>query len=155
MVCVGGVVVGLPDPPFADPPLLDPSPPLRRTAQNFALFFPSPAPIFTFHSSLPLLGVFSLNFGGVFEGRDPEMHVWARELQTSTFDGPGTSKRHQNEKTPEKERKWGRRRKKKREILGSPPFGAAHPSGPQTHWGSASNDTFIQIHFIQIEDNFT
>ena len=51
------------DHPAPDPP----THPLRRTAQNFALvFFSSPAP---FRSFFPLLGVFSLNFGGVFEGR--------------------------------------------------------------------------------------
>ena len=38
---------------------------LRRTAQNVALCFPSPAPIFALFS---LWGVFSWNFGGVFEG---------------------------------------------------------------------------------------
>ena len=41
-----------------------------RRAQNFALFFPSPALIFVLFLSL---GVFSWNFGGVFEGRDPLM----------------------------------------------------------------------------------
>ena len=45
--------------------------PLRRTAQNFALFFPSPATIVTLFCLS--LGVFSWNFGGVFEGRDPQM----------------------------------------------------------------------------------
>ena len=38
--------------------------PLHRTAPNFALFFPSPAPIFSFCLSRC---VFSLNFGGVCE----------------------------------------------------------------------------------------
>ena len=53
-------------PPFPGPPL--PGPPfpaktaLPRTAQNFALFIS--------------LWVCSLNSGGVFEGRDPQMHVW-------------------------------------------------------------------------------
>ena len=61
---------------------------LPRTAQNFALFFPSPTTIFILLSllwcgccgfcwfELPWtlsLCVLSLNLGGVFEGRDPEM----------------------------------------------------------------------------------
>ena len=45
--------------------------PLRRTAQNFALFFPSPATVFILFSLS--CWSFSLNFGGVFEDRDPEM----------------------------------------------------------------------------------
>ena len=49
-----------------------PGPPIRRTAQNFALFFPSSH----FHSFFPLLGVFSWNFGGVFEGWGPEMFTF-------------------------------------------------------------------------------
>ena len=90
--------------------------PFPWTAQNFALFFPS-------------LGVFSLNFGGVFECRDPQMctfglsgcrveprrphqtgppglHTTTRELQNST-------------KGPPRREERGR---KKREIL------ALHPS---------------------------
>ena len=43
--------------------------PFRWTAQNFALCFPSPATIFILSSSL---GVFSWNFGGVFEGTECE-----------------------------------------------------------------------------------
>ena len=60
-----------PDPPPQDPPL-------RRTAQNFAHFFPLPSPFRSFCLSLE---VFSLNFG-VFEGRDPQMCTfgsWAVE----------------------------------------------------------------------------
>ena len=86
--------------PPPDPPL--PRTPLRRTAQNFALFFPSPAPIFALFFSLwgssrvflslsggrlvsfflsggfllsffLSLEAFSWNFGGVFEGRNPQM----------------------------------------------------------------------------------
>ena len=41
---------------------------LRWTAQNFALFSLSRSHFRTFS-----LGVFSLNFGGVFQGRDPQM----------------------------------------------------------------------------------
>ena len=73
----------------------DPAP-LRRTAQNVALFFPSPTPIFIlFFLSLgifsclffslrvssrvffPLSGVFSWNFGGVLVGRDLNVLVFA------------------------------------------------------------------------------
>ena len=76
--CVGavcdfrGCVQNLGAPPNSPPP--DPlsrlPPPLRRTAQKFALFYPRP-PLFSFF--LPLLGVVSWNFGGVIEGRDPQM----------------------------------------------------------------------------------
>ena len=45
--------------------------PLRRTAQNFALFFHSPATVFILFSLS--CWSFSLNFGGVFEDRDPQM----------------------------------------------------------------------------------
>ena len=45
-------------------------PPFPWTAQNFALFSLSRRKIRSF---LPSLGVFSLNFGGVFEGWDPQM----------------------------------------------------------------------------------
>ena len=48
--------------------------PLRRTAQNSALFFPSPATI-----SLPAAS------------GPPGLHTTARELQTCTFEGPGAS----------------------------------------------------------------
>ena len=47
-----------------------PGPPLRRTAQNFALFLSLP-PEISFY--LLSLGVFSLSFGGVFEGRGAQM----------------------------------------------------------------------------------
>ena len=45
-------------PPFPGPPF--PGTPFHRTAQNFARFF-------------SLWGVFSSNFGGVFEGRNPQI----------------------------------------------------------------------------------
>ena len=82
VVCVGAVCVqnfrgcvqnwALPKLPSAGPP---PDShlrrtPLRRTAQNFALFSLSRRKIRSF---LPSLGVVSLNFGGVIEGRDPQM----------------------------------------------------------------------------------
>ena len=69
---------------------------LRPTAQNFALFFPFPPP---FRSLCVSLGVFSLNFGGLFEGRDPRCAK--RHKQSEMVAGDG----------------------KKREILGPPPFG--------------------------------
>ena len=133
-----------------------PPDPLRRTAQIFALFFPSPATVYSFSLSC---WSFSLNFGGVFEGRNPKMctfgvlglscetpaappdraaggsHTTARELQTCTFQGPGAS----NTKIPRKRPKEREKRikkvagdgKKKREILGPHPSGP-HPSGPTT-----------------------
>ena len=55
-------------PPPPDPS--SPPDPLRRTAQNFALFSFSRH---NFHSFFSLLGVFSFSFSGVFEGRDPEV----------------------------------------------------------------------------------
>ena len=45
--------------------------PFPWTAQNFALFFPSPATVFILFSLS--CWPFSLNFGGVFEDRDPQM----------------------------------------------------------------------------------
>ena len=61
------------DPPPPDPPPPDPPPPdpLPQIAQNFALFFPSPATVFILFSLS--CWSFSLNFGGVFEDRDPQM----------------------------------------------------------------------------------
>ena len=62
------VVVGLdfPGPPSAR--LLLRWTPLRRTAQNFALFSLPPP----FHSFYVSLGVFSLNFGGVLKVGTPK-----------------------------------------------------------------------------------
>ena len=48
-----------------------PPDPLHRTAQNFALFLPSPATVFILFSLSCWSS--SLNFGGVFEDRDPQM----------------------------------------------------------------------------------
>ena len=70
---------------------------LRRTAQNFALFFPLPLPFSFFFS---LSGVFSWNFGGVFEGRDPQMYTFGlsgcrvkpRRLRKRTKMGAGGKK---------------------------------------------------------------
>ena len=70
------------------PPAPDPLPPDRPT---FRSFFSSPV------RSFCLSLVFSWNFGGVFEGRDPQtpassgppgLHTTTRELQTCTFDDP-------------------------------------------------------------------
>ena len=128
-------------PPCAGPPYARPP--------KISLIFPLPPP-FSLFLSLSL-GVFSLNFGSVFEGRDNQMctfglsdcrvkprRLWgppaldttARELQTRTFERSGASETPPkfHEKTPrerQKERKREREReKKKREILGPPPFGA-------------------------------
>ena len=86
------------------------------------------------------LGVFSLNFGGVCEDRGPQistfglsvgaagLHTTATELQTRTFEGPAlrnTTKfpRKDTQERGERMNICGGRRKK-RENLGSPPFGA-------------------------------
>ena len=123
---------------------------LRRTAQNFALFFPSPAPVFIFFSLS--CWSFSLNFGGVFEDRDPQMCTFGlsgcrvkprRPHQTGppglAHDSPRTPnvhiwtpwrfKHHQNctkgaQERKKKENCCGRREKK------SAKFWAPHPSGP-------------------------
>ena len=91
----------------------------RRVGRpKISRFFPSPAA--KIRSFLPSLGVFSLNFGGVFEapGRS-NVHVWA--LQTCTFEGPGLQKHHQNStrRPPEREEKnefSGGRGKKERNF---------------------------------------
>ena len=102
---------------------------LHRTAQNFALFFPSPVPIFVLFLSL---GVFSWN-SGVFEApapsEPPGFHTTAQEeLQTCTFQGPGASNttKFSTRRPPEreKERKLWREREKKNATLRGP-----HPSG--------------------------
>ena len=131
-----------------DPLPPDPSPPPDRL--KFRCFSLVPAPIF----------VFLWNFGGVFEGRDPQMCTSgprgfraagvshdSRELQTRTFEGPGASKN--TTKIPREDRQ----REKKSEngsgrventrnfgpptlqgpTLRGPPFGA-RPSGPDFFW---------------------
>ena len=74
----------------------------------------------------------------------PGLHTTTRELQTCTFERPGRFKHHQNSTRglPRERRKneiCGGRGKKKREMLGPPPFGdpflgastlRAQPSGP-------------------------
>ena len=107
VLCVGvvGVVVGS---SLRRTPLQTPlrRTTLRQTAQFFALF--SLPPLFSFFYSLSL-GVFSLNFGGVFEGREPQM---------CTFGLSGCRV------IPWRLVKWWREREKKREILGTPSFRA-------------------------------
>ena len=94
----------------APPPPPDPlSPtPFRRTAQNFALFFPLPPQFSLF---LPLLWVVSWNFGGVMEGRDPQM---------CTFGVPSPEN---STKPPPREEERMKKGKKRN-------FGPPHPSGP-------------------------
>ena len=130
-----------------------PGPPFPCTAQNFALFFSSPAAIRSF---LPSLGVFSLNFGGVFEGWDPEMCTFglsgcrvkprappdraagARtrqpELQTCTFQGPGASNTtkipREDPQRGKKERILRREREKKARNFGPPTLRAATLRAP-------------------------
>ena len=70
VVRVGGVVVGLENPPLV--------PRSAGQPKNFALSFPSPASIFALIVSLC---VFSLNW-----------HTTARELQTCPLEGPDVSK---------------------------------------------------------------
>ena len=112
---------------FYPPPsarLPSPGPPLRLTAQNFALFFLH-LPRHNFHSFFPVLGVFSKNFGGVFEFLDtcrvkpPRLHT----TQTWTFEGPRAKipREHHQEREERKTNVAGEG--KKREMLGSPPFG--------------------------------
>ena len=64
-------------PPPPDPP---PPTPLRRTPQNFALFFPSPATIFSLSSFFPLLGGPFVEFWCCLKRRDPQMpmFLWGR-----------------------------------------------------------------------------
>ena len=70
MVMVVVVVVGLdsPGPPCARPP--DAGPPSAEPPKISLFFFPLPPPFRSFSVSL---GVFSLNFGGVFEAPGPQM----------------------------------------------------------------------------------
>ena len=103
-VCVVDVFWSSPPDPPPEGPSLDR--PLDRPPKIFALFFSLPPEISFFLLSL---GVFSLNFGGVFEDRDaqmctlgleprrphqtgpPGLHTTTRELQTRTFERPGAS----------------------------------------------------------------
>ena len=95
--------------------------------------FPSPAPFRSFPFSLSLsLRVFSLNFGGVFEGRDPQMYSFglSKRADLSSPDAPNTIKfREWTPRERQKERKWGREREK-REMLGGPAEGESGEGGP-------------------------
>ena len=141
VVVVVMVVAGLdfPGPPSAGPPSAGPP-------KISLFFFPFPPP---FRSFCVSLGVFSLNFGGVFEGRHPEMCTFGlsgfgvnprRPHQTGppglAHDSPRTPNVHISrplrfktppkfhEKTPQRDTERAKRWKKKREILGPPRFGA-------------------------------
>ena len=114
---------------------------LRRTAQIFALFIPSPTSIFALFCLS--LGVFSLNFGGVFEGHPkmctflalglscetkassgaPGLHTTTRELQTCTFQAPALQ-------TPPKFHEKTPREGKKSEFFGPPTLRDPTVRGP-------------------------
>ena len=128
-VHVGGCVQDLGTPSVSTP--------VRRTAQNFALFSLSHH---IFHSFFPLLRVLSLKFGGDFEFRDPQMctfgvlglpkppgfNTTARELQSCTL--PGVSN---TTNIPRKETQVREGRKKIAARDGKTRnFGPPHPSGP-------------------------
>ena len=132
--------------------------PLRRTAlpldrPKFRSFFSSPAGKFVLF--FPLLLVLSLNFGGVFEGRDPQMrtfgvlwlscetpaasgppllHTTTRELQTRTFQRPCASNTtkipRENPQREKKERNFRWERAKKARNFGPPTLWAPTPPGP-------------------------
>ena len=113
-----------------------PGPPFPWTTQNFALFFPSPAPIFALFVSLwgSYRGILV-----VFEGRDPKMCTFGLfGCCKAHIGGPRRSKHHQNStRRPPRERE--KRMKmvagdgKKSEILGSPPFGHTPFSTLEAH----------------------
>ena len=131
---VGGVVVGSQE-LHRDP--LPPDPP-PRTAQNFALFFPSPATNFAPHC------VFSVEFSWFCEDRDPQMctsevlGMWGftRQPENSKrahLRAPASSKHHQKttrrHTVRDKKSKTGGGRRKE-----SAKFWAPHPSGPNFFW---------------------
>ena len=160
LVCVGVLlcVVGL-DPPLAP----DPPPP---DCQNFVFFT-----LILFFFSL-YLGVFSLNFGGVLEFRDPQMNTFGfsgcrvkprrlrgrrgftRQPENCTFDSTGASTPPKfHEKTPkegQKERKWGMTGKTKERNFGTlrgPTFRGPIFSGFGPH---PFGPTMTHTHQIQI-----
>ena len=104
---------------------------------KFRVFFP-PAHIFALFRSLS--GVFSWNFGGVFEAfgaagvshdspRTPNVHIWGSRPSKNTTKFPQEDPQRERKKS-ENGRGGG---KKKRKILGPPPSGS-HPSSPNP-WG--------------------
>ena len=119
-----------PSPPHAGPALRIP---FRRTTQNFALLF---------FLSRPHVALFSLGRSSRWSvAASPGFHKTARELQTCTFQAPAlqtppnSTRRHPER--DKKERKWGERGQKKREILDlptlrPPTLRAPNPSGPST-----------------------
>ena len=110
---------------------------LRRTAQNFALFFPAPATIFI---------LLSLSTGSLVElvfCKARTLRASGRGLQTCTFQGPGASNTTQiRRRTPKRGReewKLWREKGKKRKILGLP------PSGPYPVWSQKSNSKLAEV----------
>ena len=77
---------------------------LRRTAKNFALLFPSPTTISLFLCHLE--SVFSLNFGGVFEGQNPQVCPFGLSKRAQ-FERPGASNTTKNStsRPPQREKK--------------------------------------------------
>ena len=113
--------------------------PIRRTAKNVALVSPLPPPTFALSSFS--LGVLSLNFGGVFDGQEPEMctfglglslgrlHMTARKK--CTFHGSGSTRRPQ--KREERKKIVAGEVKKMARHFGPPTLRSnPHPSGPPT-----------------------
>ena len=128
--------IPLPDPPSAGPP-------------KFRFFFSLAR--YNFHSFFPLFGVHSLKFGGVFEGRDPEMCTFGlsgcRVKPRRLFQGPGASnttkipRKDPKEREEEKNNVAGEGKKPRNfgpptlrglTLLGSTP----HP--PPTRWPEAA-----------------
>ena len=154
--CVGAVCVqnfrgcvenlGAPPTPLRRTPSPDSNP--SAGPPKISLFFSLSR--HNFLSFFSLFGVLSLNFGGVFEGREkgiytfglsgcrgpPGLHTTTRELQTCTFQGPGASN---TTKIPRKDPKKREERKKIVVVEGkkarnfgpfrAPPF-RAPPFGP-------------------------
>ena len=149
-----GVGVGwtLRFPPALDPPLRWTT--LRRTAQNFALFFsPSPASIFALFVSVCLLVEFWWCFEapgpsnapvgsswavvwGPAAPKPPGFHTTARETRRAHLRVPfftKTTKIEREDTEREEERKWSERRKKKDEILGGSGSAEGGPNQQQQH----------------------
>ena len=150
-LCVVCVCVCLvpPEPPFPGPPSRD-RPSLGRPSPGqpkiSLFFFPLPPQ----SSFLPSLGVFSLNFGRVFEGQNPQMctfglsgcRVKPRRFRGRRLahDSPRTPNMHisgpRPSKTPPKFHGRTSREGRKERILRrdrekkSAKFWAPHPSGP-------------------------
>ena len=74
-------------------PSRDRPPPDRPKFRSFFALFRS-----RIHSFLPSLGVFSLNFGGVFE--DLNVHVWALGLSCETPPDRAAGASHDSPRTP-------------------------------------------------------